>query len=481
MSTRLAVRFPLGRYHAAAWGTHPNEGTVEWPPSPWRLLRALYATWRERADDLDANVVRRLFGRLAEPPAYWLPPAGRGHSRHYYPDADFGPVSVDGKGQVKPKGGTDLAVDAFVTLDPTMPVVVDWDVELADDERAALATLASRLSYLGRAESVCAAELVDEVPPGLAPTCPQEGLSVQTPAIRLLAVDRPDDETLSQMPPRLRRQGRAAPLGTRWVTYPVPASSEPLILSGRARSRAEVTTLRWAIHSRPRPSILAAVAVGHVFRRAVLEVLRRGGAEVPTSLLGRADGGGLLAGHRHAHFISVDLDGDGLVEAVVLWVPDGLPSGIADRLASSLSGLRGHEHIPDFRPCRLGFEAFGTAELAAPTLVGPARRWRTVTPFAPRFAETSRNRRGGDRWAAVVERQIRKELALRGLPEPESVRLVRGRFHALDFRRHRPDRQRLADAYRAAHAEVAFPDLVTGPVLLGALSHFGLGLFQPTR
>ena len=40
----LLLRFPGRRYHATPWGHHVNEGLIEWPPSPWRLLRALLAT-----------------------------------------------------------------------------------------------------------------------------------------------------------------------------------------------------------------------------------------------------------------------------------------------------------------------------------------------------------------------------------------------------------------------------------------------------
>ena len=39
----LKLRFPGGRYHATPWGHHVNEGLIEWPPGPWRLLRALIA------------------------------------------------------------------------------------------------------------------------------------------------------------------------------------------------------------------------------------------------------------------------------------------------------------------------------------------------------------------------------------------------------------------------------------------------------
>ena len=41
----IKLRFLAGRFHATPWGRHVNEGVVEWPPSPWRLLRALAATF----------------------------------------------------------------------------------------------------------------------------------------------------------------------------------------------------------------------------------------------------------------------------------------------------------------------------------------------------------------------------------------------------------------------------------------------------
>ena len=52
--TTLAFRFPLGRYHANPWDRAVNEGATEWPPSPWRILRALVATWHTRWPDLPA-------------------------------------------------------------------------------------------------------------------------------------------------------------------------------------------------------------------------------------------------------------------------------------------------------------------------------------------------------------------------------------------------------------------------------------------
>jgi len=39
----LSFTFPGGRYHATPWGRHVNEADLEWPPSPWRIVRALIA------------------------------------------------------------------------------------------------------------------------------------------------------------------------------------------------------------------------------------------------------------------------------------------------------------------------------------------------------------------------------------------------------------------------------------------------------
>ena len=43
MTLIISIRFLTGRAHLHPWQTHHSEGRVEWPPSHWRLLRALVA------------------------------------------------------------------------------------------------------------------------------------------------------------------------------------------------------------------------------------------------------------------------------------------------------------------------------------------------------------------------------------------------------------------------------------------------------
>lgn len=43
MPVIASIRFLTGRAHLHPWDTHHSEGRIDWPPAPWRLLRALVA------------------------------------------------------------------------------------------------------------------------------------------------------------------------------------------------------------------------------------------------------------------------------------------------------------------------------------------------------------------------------------------------------------------------------------------------------
>src|SRR5258708_31325108 len=60
MKIVLQQVFPLGRFHATPWRANPFDDPYgEWPPSPWRLVRAIVARWyqwaREATPPLDAG------------------------------------------------------------------------------------------------------------------------------------------------------------------------------------------------------------------------------------------------------------------------------------------------------------------------------------------------------------------------------------------------------------------------------------------
>ena len=119
----------------------------------------------------------------------------------------------------------------------------------------------------------------------------------------------------------------------------------------------------------------------------------------------------------------------------------------------------------------------GLAKALAPGLTGPALSWISATPYTPsRYAKPSHD------WLDFLRDDIAHELAYRGLP-PAEVSLVSGEWAA--FRRYRPsaqfrhDRRQGSATKPSALLRLQFKTSVTGPIALGHLSHFGLGLFTP--
>ena len=59
----IEIGFLAGKFHATPWDRHVNEGIEEWPPSPWRILRALISTWHQKAKE---DISEAMWYELAE-------------------------------------------------------------------------------------------------------------------------------------------------------------------------------------------------------------------------------------------------------------------------------------------------------------------------------------------------------------------------------------------------------------------------------
>lgn len=474
MATTLAFRFPLGRYHANPWDRAVNEGASEWPPSPWRILRALLATWHTRWPDLPESAMDGLLDTLADPPSYRTPPTATGHTRHYLPDLDHR------KGET---GNTDLTLDPFLAVDRDAELLVRWDADLDTEQREVLAKLAELLPYLGRSESACEARLADEdlIPDESWWRPETEG---GTRPSRLLAVTRPlSRSALEVTTTELRRQRRTLPPGTRWVRY-AAGERRPRSHSSVTRQRAPlVTAIRFAVTG-PAPLMAThGVLLADEAHRKVGLLLEK--AEIPDDhrqqIMGTA---GAASDHRHAHWIPVpDTDlGEtaGTVRNLVIWVPVGLRTEDVRAILNlrSASGQRGGAdgyEIRGFPKVRLLFQAAGQVADVVPELCGPSPRWRSTTPYLP-VRHRKPNRESAEEFFAA---DVTAELSYRGLPEAISVALTEplaGRPN--QFRRYRMN-ERIKDSRTGAGLVIEFASPVTGPLLLGQLSHFGFGIFQP--
>lgn len=457
MPTVVGIAFPWGRFHATPWGRHVNEAAVEWPPSPWRLLRGLYATWQARAPHLDELVVHSMMQALAQPPAFLLPAHLEATTRHYLPDEEH---------------GTDKVIDAFVVTERNAELLMRWDVDLGEEQREALGALLGALPILGRAESVCEARLLGEEDetsgPWLHPSDDgsDDGVRVLTPRSPL----RIDELCIRTHD--LRKKGLLVPPGARWVEYPNPTVFSETS-ARRVRVAVRPNAVRWALSTTAQPGVRAAVVMADVLRNAAMS---RYGAKNTGSasplLAGKDADGRPLKSHRHAHYLVFDEDGDGLLDHAVVWAGDGFDDKTL-RALLDVRRLDGHQHLRDFRPATLGLEAVGDLQTVAPFLCRESRVWESHTPFA-----ASRHGRKNEAVESFLQREVAAELRYRGIEaEVQATEILPSR-DGLSYRRHRIG-ERLQDARSAIGLRITFEESIAGPLALGALSHFSLGLFVP--
>ncbi len=467
----LAIRFDLGRYHANPWGSHVNDAAIEWPPSPWRLIRALYATARtnvglaDRREPLDRALTALA---SAPPPVFELPATAPSHTRHYVPRRSYRAPGQGDKAKI---------LDGFLAIDPSAELRAWWDAGLDREALDALAAAARALGYLGRSESVCSARLIESSAPGRIGAGPLGSVGELDPAQQTIELLCPDPEqplaSLMVSVTALRKQRLTVPPAVRRIAYAVAGDAPSAAGETRATDdRPTLAILRLA--GSRHPALDEAVALGQLLRAGLqgrFGALNEGGTS-PT-LSGHRGHAARDDQHRHAHYLSLPGRHGQRVTRLAVWAPEGLGAEEVTALGS-LRYLKGR----DIGPFRIALAALGSAEarpaptLALPELLGPSLTWRSATPFGL----VRHPKRRGASILHAPEDQIVEELRHRGLPEPVEIRLERGSWHR--FRSSKVGASRRLRASLVG-ARMRFAEPLHGPIAIGALSHYGLGLMRP--
>jgi len=519
----LKIRFPGGRYHATPWGHHVNEGLIEWPPSPWRLLRALIACgfssqgWTEIPP-----VAGQLINKLAcVLPSYRLPVASAAHSRHFMP-------YIEGKTQK-----TTLVFDTWANVGDG-ELLIHWPCELTAEETALLGQLASALGYLGRSESWVEAELLSEgqidcnafphrdgAHPGrqfeqmplMAAIPPEQYREWQRqqaetaltafplpegnrkPSAKLL---RDRERAIAPYPPDLlscltkdtawwKQQGWSQPPGAQRVLYwrRGDALQVGVPLSPKRPHYSTVTTMLLSLttpsgNRSALPSLTRTLPQAELFHRAIVGRLGKGHEICCPELTGKDERGNPLRDHHeHAHTLPVDLDGDGRLDHIIIYAKMGL-GDVAQRAIRTLRRTWTKGGVGDLQVAvvgsgdlevlrRLPFNCRTEEFLGTPE---GSRVWESATPFVfPRFLKP--------RGKNTVLGQVNAELASRLLPEVVDVRvdpiLTRDLRHFVRRRNHGGVPAPVDEGYGL---RLVFKEPLKGPLMLGYASHYGLGLFR---
>ena len=466
--TTVELRFLANRYHGTAWGRHVNEGVPEWPPSPYRLVRALYDAWKRKCDHLSESAVAEVLRVLAEaPPTFRLPIAVASHTRSYLSSNTEDPSDKS------------LIFDAFVAVGKDARCYLEWPAELTQEQRKTLGELLGALNFLGRSESWVEARLAESASGRLLRFEPMdraegggEVVSVACPA--------PEPEykgagkwldALTYSTTQMLKERRTAPPAMRSVSYVGPKDAVVTWISpGRPPGGKPVTGVILALSGKVLPLGTEAVRVAELVRAALMSAWERyrPGVAPPLLLHGKDENGRPEKEHRHLFVLpQIDVSGRqaGRITRVLLHSRDAMD---ADVLQCILR-LR-HLHWAE-EPIRCSVSWRGDHD-------DPVFRRRTkvaesTTPFV-----TSRHwRRGRGTVTEFLIEEVRRECRNHGLPEPVLVELLSkpaGRWQSVQFRRSRKNQEALPGyAFR-----IGFSEAVCAPFSLGSLCHFGLGQFD---
>ena len=491
----LQLTFLAGRFHATPWGRHVNEGVPEWPPSPYRLARALYDTWRRKRPEWSEDEVRPILAALASvPPRFWLPPASVSHTRSF--------LSRNTRDQTERA----LVFDPFVLVEPENAVVIAWpDLSLEPNQQRKLEELLSLLNYLGRSESWVEAHLLNDsvdivwncVPAdGVSPADGQDIVPVACP------VPQESHEPLGGTVPASsssRRRSRRTPQADTWMdalawsTADLLASrrNEPPALrrvpylrpsncfevrpaQGSLRTERVVHGVLFSLETTVPPPVTSTLELAERVRRKLMGIHRvivSDPSAISSRLSGKDGSGQPLKGHRHLYLLPLDRDDDGRLDHLLAICRD--PLDWHERLAlDHLESVWQRGGLPDIRlvPLRWGTRT---------ELCLSARRFKSATPFVP----PRHYRRGRGTLGEWLIGELRREAINHGLPEPRAAAPV-DRLHTrggtirwIEFRRNRKD-----DPHRLGFGfELEFSEPVAGPFALGYAAHFGMGLFLPVQ
>ena len=488
----IEFTFTANRYHATQWGRHVNEGVLEWPPSPWRILRSVVATWRRTRPDLAPDrVVPMLEALASERPKFKLPVASTAHTRHYMPYNE----------------GTrerhTLVIDSFVAVKPKDSLYALWpNAELTSQQRDDLDSILRNMPYLGRAESWVEAELALDF------SGEANSFSIETGAIpegnweivrTLIPRTLVTLKDLEVETPDLRRNGRIDPEGAEWWAYVRKRDcfTEFRRHAPRLPERGDGTqVVRFALASKVLPMTFDTLRWGELARRgAMSQYGRNNNGEMSQALSGKDASGTPLKGHGHTFYLPTDEDGDGRLDHLAIWTPGGLTAREFQAIVS-INTLNPGNHR---EPLQLAYQSHGASVdfVGVSPLFGIGKRWRSLTPYVLTRHMKFRGPRDENGRKAMTDgpkEQIAREASFRWPDGPSLVRveirnqrdsiapMLEGRlsgFRPIDFFRLKQGGG--SNGGGVFNVDVEFDSPVCGPVGLGFACHQGLGMFVPDR
>ncbi|MCF8025399.1 MAG: type I-U CRISPR-associated protein Cas5/Cas6 [Desulfobacteraceae bacterium] len=473
----IELRLPAGRYHANPWGRNVNEGDVEWPPSPYRLIRALIDVWKRRRPEWSEERFLPVMQLLSGRPTYHLPKATTGHIRTFQSSNQKDPSAKQ------------LIFDAFVATDKDARALLRFDKDVEGSTVEDLNDLLSELNYLGRSESWVKARIAD-IPDEIEWNChplddvsdpggnKQSQVACLMPRKSYDELDLPDSctwqEAVCLTTRDLLQKGWNKPPALEWVTFGIkPGILNPMQPKQRQTGYQPGTRcVKYALSSPALPHVKETAGFAEKIRRKLMGIHRniKGGDPkmISSRFSGKDSSGAPLHDHGHAFYLPLDEDYDNRIDHLLIRVNQ--PFDESELMAlDHMGSVWQSGNKPDVQLI--------LTEMSETAAMVQADTWVSATPFV-----TARHyRRGRGTYEQWLTGEIMQECEFHALPKPVKVNWIPWTLTGaqsirwMQFMRGKKDER----PFRGYGCILNFEKPVPGPFALGARCHYGLGLFVP--
>lgn len=474
----------------------PSRSTPEWPPHPDRLYSALVAAAAE-PKDADDDEARAYIPNAARCALRWL--AEQGAPRlavsearwRLAPDVHMPSNPHENEVWQKPKKGKPRLPQKTFNLKSLLPVhrrkaalpipavVPDepvayfiWPSAEPKGHLEVLRGICQRVTYLGRSRSLVRVSMVHDPPQ---PTYVPDPLGqVQ---LRVPVPDR-----LDYLVDKYKRDGG--------MPEPCPPRRYRRVDDERQKPKTQHSVFDdsrvWVFRPKrddPAMPIVSTVNVTRTLRGALIRCIEDAGHRVPDVVHGHGK-------HPHCAYVALPFvhpeqrHADGAIKGLAILVPRHPDDGVLQVMAAGLNRLQENG---------LGISGIGTWHLEEvpaddpPMLTLDVRTWSkasdvwtTVTPMV--FGHFPKEKNGGEARVVldslhmigidpdtVLEMAVSRHSPLHGAPPSWSFRTRQDRSPSGQAPRH------------IRHVSLRFDHPVCGPIVLGCMRYFGLGLMQPVE
>lgn len=471
----IRVQFHMNQYQACAWGNLHAEGVIDWPPAPWRILRAIVAgAYNAHLSEKHHSVLKELLHKLASTlPSYTLPPTTYIQHRSPRPQVNLKTARVG--------PGKNLYSAGLLMSSEHNELYIHWSVVLSEMEELVLSLCLSGLTYMGRKEASATLSLVE--------SAPDANTEIDAQGTRIVAIADPELdadslwEALNLSAHENYGVNRSAVFpGIRQVTYQIKL---PQIQKQETSNRNAPQTVTLTVSGSSQLPFHLSLKLAHRLHQTLV-------SRCPAKVFTGQEMGEYSKDHNHTIFQCVPDRTGRHVEQIRLY-SEGYSS-------EALAAIASCSHLPGVaRGCdiSLALADFGSRQ-------EQSDEWVSSTPFfLSRFPAVRRGKprmlseryqKDGPEHQALQYLQHLSWLNLKGNPsyhehEDGLALYLNDVFVVAALCEPFPKfwewesecRQGKKVGRIGYRVRLKFTAVVTGPIILGYASHYGLGAMAPLR